>query len=1002
MKTNFDPGFSSSTLLRTPAFPVSGAGSSMQELLDDPYFRAAILVASKSLYQTLEKADFDYTKLNERTRFSLWKYHNRMCYRTTSFGLFATVAIIPWGTADRRIEIDEGRLIHRRHSYVGSLQQALRIAPAPLKVTANKTLYKVGREYRFLRYHLNAKNDRVFSVGSVELTGELGEVVRYCSSERATDDLSKFIRKTFDVPEEDALEFIGSLISEGVLCSNTEPNITGTDYLQRLAAGSAFRADSVTRNPLELAADYARHYASQLSGIEPPFYINASRKVLSGTLDERLKDKILSGIHCATRLSPPFRAQSLDRYATAFREKYDRQWVPLLTALDPELGIAYQSLGATHDDAFLLQDMNIKEVSQKKSEVNWTEVHTLLLRKYGEAMRGGTGIELTDHDLDGITPGDHDLPVAPSVYVVYQQYGDKVIIEQAGGLTGLNMTGRFSILSRQIHQLGKEIAQSEMAANPGVVFAELACIGEGHAANIERREHFFSYEIPVLTVSERPGEEQIALSDLWLHLRGDEFILWSAKLQKRIIPRLSSPYNYQRSELAVFRFLGDLQFQGVRTNLGFVIKKYFPELSHFPRVTYKDAILSPATWKISKAEIAAITRYKETEQKLQAFEELREQLQLPQRITVNEHDNYLVFDLDNPADQYRLVQHMQQPEEIIFKEFLCDDLAVHDQRRQTYVHQFISVLYNKNPVYLTRPDHLPPERTTAERKFIPGSDWFYFKVYCHPSRSDSILLEHVMPFIQSLGKDDGDFFFVRFYDPQYHLRIRIRFKGTIPGNMFPAFHTHFSKLLTMGIISRFTIDVYERELERYDPEAIHLAESFFCAGSQIITDLLMLQRQCNRPLLREQFAIETLCFMIEHSTLPAEKHERSFRFLYESMRSEFEQHPVFEEQLKQKYRDLKKAGLFPGDNTAPVTANKAFGRSYPAFKSAFSELMENIRHWHSAKQVRLIVDVIHMHLNRLFTESQRRQEIVMYFCLSNYYYSKQARERSTNKILATT
>jgi len=79
----------------------------------------------------------------------------------------------------------------------------------------------------------------------------------------------------------------------------------------------------------------------------------------------------------------------------------------------------------------------------------------------------------------------------------------------------------------------------------------------------------------------------LLLSDLWVRYENNEIILESKKLGKRVIPRLSSAYNYNHSDLPVFRFLCDLQHQSIQSNLTLNLSSLFPALTFIHALNIK-------------------------------------------------------------------------------------------------------------------------------------------------------------------------------------------------------------------------------------------------------------------------------------------------------------------------------------------------------------------------------------------------------------------------------
>ena len=65
-----------------------------------------------------------------------------------------------------------------------------------------------------------------------------------------------------------------------------------------------------------------------------------------------------------------------------------------------------------------------------------------------------------------------------------------------------------------------------------------------------------------------------------------------------------------------------------------------------------------------------------------------------------------------------------------------------------------------------------------KRKLVPGDGWLYYKIYCHPSRANCILAQTLHPCLR-VFRERGitQWFFVRYRDPAYHLRLRLCLQG---------------------------------------------------------------------------------------------------------------------------------------------------------------------------------------------------------------------------------
>ena len=67
------------------------------------------------------------------------------------------------------------------------------------------------------------------------------------------------------------------------------------------------------------------------------------------------------------------------------------------------------------------------------------------------------------------------------------------------------------------------------------------------------------------------------------------------------------------------------------------------------------------------------------------------------------------------------------------------------------------------------------ETHKAQRTFIIGDNWLYYKIYTGAKTSELILTESIRPVVEELLKNNiiQKWFFIRYSDPHYHIRIRI-------------------------------------------------------------------------------------------------------------------------------------------------------------------------------------------------------------------------------------
>ena len=1024
--------------MRTPAYSYhSYHDEKIQKLLREPFFRSAIYVGSSSLYGALKKKDFNYKALSPKETLALRRYLNRMCFRPTPFGLFSGFSTVEWGNNNSSIQSGQEMKTHINFSHSHSVWLARRLLNgSPFLEQAfvcNNTLYKVGKEYRYIRYDENLHTgERDFFIDSFPETDLIEKILLYVEEKRTITKLVQFVSPECDASESEIHAFIEQLISEQIILPALIPNITGKDYLMRInAMGEEMTGYSPDLKEIQLKINSLSSLPGEITMVDleeklpggnpgtgsnvPPHhdlpYVNLEKPGIVGALDTKYQKKILDGLYCIDKLLSSYPIAALEEFASAFTGKFGLRTVPLLYALDPEAGVGYASLAEDHPPSGLLSDIHMEHKNHAVPSVEWTPVHQLLLNKWTSLSmdKNETGsILITKEDLENLPLSDEDYSLPPSVSVLFRISDDRVYIEQAGGASALALSGRFTPFNDSILKMAKEIAGIETTANPDVILAEIAHIDNLHTANIDRREAVRDYEIPLMAASCRDHKFRIPPDDLWVNVRGDKILLWSKSLQKNIIPRLSSAYNYTRSELPVFRFLCDLQNQGIKTNFSFDLASFFPGLSFYPRVRYHAAIIQLATWHVKKEQFQHIPEQKPGADQFISLKGLLRELHCPEYISVNEGDKQMVLDCRKDIDMEILLKEMKNKEAVIIKEFPFiheKKPLISDTFHDPYIHQFAASLYHHKKIY--HPLSPPPMDSKSDgiiiRRYLPGSEWLYFKIYCHPLRANEILTQRILSLTRHWVKKNylKKWFFICYHDPEYHLRIRFNIQAASAQKIITDFTKACSDLISNDIINDFQIAVYERESERYTPGLIEEVENVFSAGSLLTVEYLKMVSSGRLICTLSRFAFLCLDTMLDIFQYSLPDRECLFHQLYDSFYAEFIPSGDLRNQLKTKFREIRHSFQQKSECGHHSGLSDIFSTGETeAFKNAHIALAEKVQGRPPAQKNRLAGDIIHMHLNRLFQSDQRKQETILYYCLWRHYESVRLREQSNAKFSA--
>jgi len=501
----------------------------MYHLLKDPFFKSAILLASNSLHGKLQSLDFDYDLLTPKIKTALNKYYNRMCFRSTPFGLFAGISTVKWGTGqelvlaeqlDPRILFSYEYLQEVANKFIGS-PLALHLA-----YESNHSLYVVKDQYRYLRYADDGENGkRTFYLNEIQLTPLLAAVIDYCKTRPSKIELLNFVAGYCHADKANCLDYVEQLIGLQVITC-----LSQIDAVETIDEGINNDLQSLHERLLAESRDNKGSIPRKSK-----FYVNLNRPVSSGEIGTKYQEQIKKGLYGINRLLAAQAPEGLQNFIIAFKKKFDRQTVPLLEALDPEIGVGYEKLAAIPVDAVLLKNVSFSSgQSGRKDLLDWSPAHSFLLQKLSQSE--GKDIDISPAELEQLPASGEDVYAPNSLSVMFRLLGDQVYIESAGGMTAVALSARFTLFDKSIEDNCRFIAGQTANANPEVVFAEINHFCDSHTANIDRKKEIWEYEISILTPTHIPADKQILLADLFIGVENDKVILWSERLGKVVVP----------------------------------------------------------------------------------------------------------------------------------------------------------------------------------------------------------------------------------------------------------------------------------------------------------------------------------------------------------------------------------------------------------------------------------------------------------------------------------
>jgi thiopeptide-type bacteriocin biosynthesis protein len=581
----------------------------------------------------------------------------------------------------------------------------------------------------------------------------------------------------------------------------------------------------------------------------------------------------------------------------------------------------------------------------------------------------------------------------------------RVVLDHASGPSGAHLFGRFCHADPALARQLEKHLRTEAAHHPDAIFAEIVHQPEGRIGNVVCRPVFYEYEIPYLGESGVPPERQIPITDLRVSVAGAQVVLRSARLGRRVIPRLSNAHNFLNSQ-GIYRFLGLLQGQGVAAGT-FWDWGPLRDAPFLPRVVHGRLVLSRARWRMTREELTSFGKAQGT-QRWQAVQTWRGQHNLPRWVTFADGDRELPVDLDNVLSVETFVDLVRSRDEAILFELYPppEDLVVQGPEGR-FVHEFAVPFHRpvRQPVRLLPArslcEALPGPSSALRRSFAPGSEWLYAKLYTSPGLADDVLRDVVGPVAQEVLASGaaGGWFFIRYGDPDWHLRLRFHGQPQrLRDEVWAALQQRLAPLLGDGRAWRLQLDTYEREVERYGgPEGIVLAEKLFQIDSEAVLALLAAYPEDAREEVRWRLALCGIDRLLTDLGFGLAMKSAVLKGAREDFAREFRADAALKHQLGEKYRKESRGLetlLGPGEGSDDLLApGLAILRDRSGrWAVVMDELKQGERTGRlTAPLTSLARSCIHMHVNRLLRSAHRAQELVLYDFLSRCYESRMAR-----------
>jgi len=613
---------------------------------------------------------------------------------------------------------------------------------------------------------------------------------------------------------------------------------------------------------------------------QPPIQVDSTLSVHSPTLHRRIGEAGARAAELLLRLTPfPEGSPSLKQYRTLFLETYGlNAEVPLLELLSPERGLDAPAGYTQPPPASQAQPSPQRPRQQIRERALQALVQEALNSHRLE-------VELTEAHLASLEtwrPGLGQAPRSLEIYLQVQATSREAIdrgefcavVSPGPGSQGAGRSfGRFvDVLGEPGTRALQEWLSHEEATQPEAIFAELSYQPpSARASNVAIRPLLRKYEIAVGTTPSVPPERVIRLDDLVVGVSLDRWYLRSQRFNKRVVVCQLHMLNIALAPNAC-RFIAEIASDGLPALSGFdwgslSAAPFLPRLTvpHGPRARL---VLTPACWNLQITTIQPQGEGSEEARRFAGLQQWRAHWRVPRYAYLTQADHRLLLDLEHPlmaAELFEALDTLKEGQQVVLQELLpdFDHLWLTDTQGASYFAEIVVPLLRRDGLQTHEPaatlrasPALLPSATSQintisphahvvsqeVRVCYPGDAWNYVKLYCTTAQQEELIAGPLRDLVSRLRAEPliDRWFFLPYADPHPHLRLRIH--SSRNEQIQPALDRLLSwsrELAARGLIQRYSLDTYEREVARYGgPLAIDLLEQVMCLDSELCSQLV--------------------------------------------------------------------------------------------------------------------------------------------------------------------
>lgn len=322
-----------------------------------------------------------------------------------------------------------------------------------------------------------------------------------------------------------------------------------------------------------------------------------------------------------------------------------------------------------------------------------------------------------------------------------------------------------------------------------------------------------------------PYATRIAPRDVLIGANIAHWEVFDRRTRRRLLPLAPSAVIPRNAPNAA-RFLIEAGLSTFRHWAPLLVPPGLEDAPYLPRLVRPGVILARRSWRVPVA-LASSSSDAEADR---IIEEWRAAIDVPDRVTVGEHDRVLTIDLDDGVARRLLVRELKRLGATRVTEHLNREPVVTTTRGRHYAELLVSAVPETSPRTLRASDagFATVDIHERDRTYLPFDEHVSIKIYGPMAGQNALLRRLDTASLDAVAP--GQWFFLHYRDPRTHLRLRVC--GQRDGDIVEQLWEQVTHAQHMGWVSDAVIDTYAPELERYGgPEHLARAHQVFHADS---------------------------------------------------------------------------------------------------------------------------------------------------------------------------